>query len=149
MLKGTAKKIAITLLLVSTALLVPVTSMAAVSDIPDAQQTIEVMPRMTYIVSWKNGLNITGTTATVDCWVDGHVNTATKAKVIAELQVKSGENNWVPVAIWTDTQNDYEAAVYETKTVTEGNTYRVKATFTVWEGSQSETHISIGDERTA
>lgn len=147
MLKGTAKKIAITLLLVSTALLVPVTSMAAVSAIPDAQQTIEVMPRMTYLVEWKNGLNITGTTATVDCWVNGHVDTATKAKVIAELQLKSGDN-WLPVAIWTDTQNGYRAAVYETKTVTEGNTYRVKATYTVWEGSQSETHITIGDEMT-
>lgn len=145
MLKKTAKKIAITLLLISTALLVPVTSMAAVSDIPDTQQATEVMPRMTYIVEWKNGLTISGTTATVDCWVNGHVDTATKAKVIAELQVKSG-SNWIPVAIWTDTQNDFEAAVYETKTITKGNTYRVKATYTVWEGSQSETHISIGDE---
>ena len=145
MLKGTAKKIAITLLLVSTALFVPVTSMAAVSDIPDAQQEIEVTPRMTYIVEWQNSLSLSDTTATVDCWVNGHVNTATKAKVIAELQVKSG-SNWIPVAIWTDTQNDFEAAVYETKTITKGNTYRVKATYTVWEGSQSETHISIGDE---
>ena len=38
------------------------------------------------------------------------------------------------------------ASVYETKEINPNNTYRVKATFTVWEGSQSETITIIGDE---
>ncbi len=49
--------------------------------------------------------------ATVDCWVKGDYLDATKAKVIAELQVKSG-SGWLPVGLWTDTQNDYMAWVY-------------------------------------
>lgn len=93
-------------------------------------------------------LDIANNVATVDCWVKGRYGDATKAKVIAELQVKSG-NNWVPTAIWTDTQDYYKASVKETKSVTTGNTYRVKATVTVWEGSQSEELIFFTDERTA
>lgn len=146
MIKQNVRKIAAIILLGSAMLmLMPITSMAESNT---SQEEMGITPYMTYIVDWKNGLGISGGTATVDCWVKGQYGDATKAKVIAELQLKSGDN-WLPVAIWTDTQNAYRASVYETKTVTEGNTYRVKATYTVWEGSQSETHISIGDEMTA
>ncbi len=107
-----------------------------------------IAPRLKYIVDASSTLSISGGTATVHCWVDGDYLDATKAKVIAELQLKSG-SSWLPVAIWTDTQNDYAAEVYETKSVTKGQTYRVKATVTVWEGSQSETEIIFTDEMTA
>ncbi|MBQ5707666.1 MAG: hypothetical protein IIV69_05260, partial [Peptococcaceae bacterium] len=73
---------------------------------------------------------------------------ATRAKVIAELQVKSG-NNWIPVAIWTADENFYTAEVYETHDVVKGHTYRVKGTFMVWEGSAYETEYSFSDEITA
>ena len=108
----------------------------------------EIMPCMTYIEECKNGLNISGNVATVDCWVKGDVLTATKAKVIAELQVKSG-NSWIAYGTWTETANAFKASVYETKGVKAGNTYRVKATYTVWEGSQSESTIVFSDEVTA
>ena len=98
-----------------------------------------IMPRWTYILAVEGGLDINGSTAAVDCWVEGHYTRATKTKIIAELQVKNSETNWIPVAIWTDTQNAYRAAVDETKTINPDNTYRVKITATVWEGSQSET----------
>ena len=119
----------------------PIASIAGV-DVEGVSetQTPTVTPRFTYIVNAECDFYITGETATVDCWVKGDISRATKAKVIAELQVKNSETNWIPVAIWTDTQNDYEAYVYETKTINPSNTYRVKATYTVWEGSQSETH---------
>lgn len=107
-----------------------------------------VQPRLTYIVDAECDFSIVETTATVDCRVTGHYGDATKAKVIAELQVKSG-NNWIAYGTWVDTQNDYEAYVYETKAVKKGNTYRVKATFTVWEGSASEELILFSDEVTA
>ena len=94
-----------------------------------------IAPQLTYIVSAEATMNITGTTATVDAWVKGNVVDATKAKMIAELQVKNGDS-WVPVGLWTDTQDGFKAQVYETKSVVKGHTYRVKATATVWEGSQ-------------
>lgn len=144
------KRVLAIMLLVSIMIIgLPAISMAQSSDGFDInQQENGIMPRLTYIVDAESKLSINGTTATVDCWVNGHYDTATKAKVIAELQVKNG-NNWIPTAIWTDTQNGYEAYVYEEKSVTTGNTYRVKATVTVWEGSQSEELILFTNERTA
>lgn len=133
-------KVAIILLICSLFLLVPMTSLA------DDNIDYGVMPCLTYIADTKTTLSISGDTATVDCWVNGHVLDATKAKVIAELQVKNSATNWIPVAIWTDTQNAFKASVYETKTINPNNIYRVKATYTVWEGSQSETITAFTDE---
>lgn len=107
-----------------------------------------IAPRLKYIVSSQAGLKILDGVATVDCWVKGNVLDATKTKVIAELQVKSG-SGWLPVGLWTDTQNDYMAWVTETKSVTEGQVYRVKSTVTVWEGDQSETKTFFTEEKTA
>ena len=140
------RKIAAAILLSSVVLtLVPMASMA---ENITSQQDNQITPRWSCIVEAESDFIIDGNTATVDCWVKGNYGSATKAKVIAELQVKSG-NNWIPVAIWTDTQNGYEASVYEEKAVTTGHTYRVKGTFTVWEGSQSEEVILFTNERTA
>lgn len=125
---------------------VPAVSFAETAVEPVNQQDNDIAPRMQYISSAECSLRIDGTTATVDAWVDGHVFTATKAKVIAELQRKNG-SSWLPVAIWTDTQDGYRAHLWETKTVSNG-TYRVKATVTVWEGNQSETQTFFTDERT-
>ena len=107
-----------------------------------------ISPRLTYIDSADTDLIINGNVATVDCWVKGDVLDATKAKVIAELQLKSG-NNWIAYGTWTETANAFKASVYETKSVKAGQTYRVKATYTVWEGSQSETIVVFSDEVTA
>ncbi len=137
---GLKKKVAIILLICSLFLLVPMISLA------DDNIDYDVMPCLTYIVDAKTTLGISGSTATVDCWVKGDVLDATKAKAIVELQVKNSATNWIPVAIWTDTQDAFKASVYETKTINPNNTYRVKATYTVWEGSQSETITSYTDE---
>jgi len=126
---------------------VPAVSFAETAVEPVNQQDIEIAPRMQYIEDARCSLGIDGTTATVDCWVNGDVFDATKAKVIAELQLKNG-SSWLPVAIWTDTQDGFKARVYETKAVSKGCTYRVKATVTVWEGSQSETQTIFTNERT-
>ena len=115
-----------------------------------AEQDMEtqISPRMTYIVDYSIDFGITGTTATVDAVVNGNLLDATRAKVIAELQVKNG-NSWIPVAIWTADEDFYTAEVYETHNVVKGHTYRVKGTFMVWEGSASETEYSFSDEITA
>ena len=115
-----------------------------------SDSTIEypLVPMMTYIDDYTITFGISNNEADVEVEVDGDVIKATRAKVIAELQVKSG-SNWIPVAIWTDDQNDYTARVHETHDVVDGHTYRVKGTFMVWEGSASETEISYSDEITA
>ena len=115
-----------------------------------AEQDMEtqISPRMTYIVDYSIDFGITGTTATVDAVVNGNLLDATRAKVIAELQVKNG-NSWIPVAIWTADEDFYTAEVYETHNVVKGHTYRVKGTFMVWEGSAYETEYSFSDEITA
>lgn len=122
--------------------------MSALAVEQNHQSTSIVQPRLTYIREAQSGLSIDNGTATVDCWVKGSMSTATKAKVIAELQLKSG-NNWIAYGTWTETANAFKASVYETKSVKAGQTYRVKSTFTVWEGSQSETIVVFSDEVTA
>jgi hypothetical protein len=106
------------------------------------------MPMMTIISDYIIDFSIEGTTAEVEVEVDGDVLSATRAKVIAELQVKNG-SSWIPVAIWTDDRYDYFACVDETHDVVKGHTYRVKGTFMVWEGSASETVYDFSPEITA
>lgn len=144
MLRSKLKKIVAVLILSSM-----VFTVGTLPAIADTYQESYITPRLSYIVDSECIFNITGTTATVNCSVTGDVLEATKAKVIAELQVESGTDNWIPVAIWTDTQNGHRASVYETKNVTKGNNYRVKVTCFVWEGSASEDLIFFSDEVTA
>ena len=109
----------------------------AVNPLNNLQES-SISPYMLYIKDSTCNLNISGSTATVNCSVEGDIDSATKAKVIAELQVKNG-SSWIPVKIWTVTEDSYMAKVKESYTINSSNTYRVKATVTVWEGSQSET----------
>jgi len=141
MTKNMRKAIAIFCLLAMV--LVPCQVFAAEANIEYA-----VSPRMTYIADYWLAFDINGTTAEVEVEVDGDVLEATRAKVIAELQVKNG-NSWIPVAIWTDDQYDYTACVDETHDVVKGHTYRVKGTFMVWEGDAYETEYDYSDEITA
>lgn len=129
--------------------LTPAVSMAetAMKSV-NAQTENAISPYMLYIRQTTSVLSISGTTATVDCSTLGVVGEATKAKIIAELQVKNG-SSWTTVETWTDTQNSYRASVYEAYSVTKGKTYRVKATATVWEGSQSEIQTVFSNEKTA
>lgn len=125
---------------------VPAVSWADTAVVPVNEQSNQVAPCMMYIADANSSLAISGTTATVNCWVEGNIG-ATKAKVVAELQMNSG-GTWVTVATWTDIQNKDEASVKASKAVTKGNTYRAKATVTVWEGSQSETQTVYSGEKT-
>ena len=128
--------------------LTPAVSMAetAFLSVNNQEENI-ITPYMMYIRGLESDLIISGTTATVDCYVKGTNGQATKAKVIVELQLKSG-SSWLPVKTWTVTENGYEAEVYDSYTVKSGNTYRVKTTGTVWVGSQSETQYAYSAEKT-
>lgn len=128
--------------------LVPAASWAAPAGCDVINSANRITPMYLYIVDWDNSLTISGTTATVDCWVKGKIGSATKAKVIAELQEKNG-SSWTTVRSWTATSNSYKAEVFETATVSRGKTYRVKATVTVWEGSPSDSQIVYSPENNA
>lgn len=140
MVQRRVKKVAAAICLSAAVLTsVPAVAMAVTAGEPINQQTENVTaPYMLYIADARCTLSITGTTATVNAWVEGDSFDATKAKVVAELQEKDG-SNWTTIATWSDTQNGSYASVYKTKSITSGRTYRVKATVTVWEGSASET----------
>lgn len=124
-------------------LLVPCQVFAA-----EGYQDEEITPLMDIIGDYTIDFGISGTTATVEAEVNGDCLTATRAKVIAELQVKNG-SSWIPVEIWTDDRDYYYARVDETHSVVKGHTYRVKATFTIWEGDNSETVKDYSSEWTA
>ena len=70
----------------------------AVNPLNNLQES-SISPYMLYIKDSTCNLNISGSTATVNCSVEGDIDSATKAKVIAELQVKNG-SSWIPVKIW-------------------------------------------------
>lgn len=149
MQKKTLQKIAaVTCLSAAVVTLLPTASMAEAVAPVSYQQETGIAPYMLYIVDSESSLSISNRVATADCWVLGEKGSATKAKVVAELQEKSG-SSWSTIATWTDTQNAYKASVYSSKTVTVGKTYRVKATVTVWKGSLSETQTVYSAERTA
>ena len=144
------KKIIATLCMGAMALSITPTTVMAETIITDGQVNIaEVSPRMQYIRDIVRLLAISGNTATVSASTEGYANEATKAKIIVELQVKSGSNNWIPVKIWTEENDNYYVQLNDTHTVTKGNTYRLKVTATVWVGSLSETQIVYGTEKTA
>lgn len=111
------------------------------------QQEQAFSPYMLYIYEVKSNLTISGTKATISASAIGYESYATKAKIVAELQVKDG-SGWDTVETWTVTNNSDTARLSETYTVTSGNTYRVKATATVWEGSLSETQTVYSNEKT-
>ena len=91
---------------------IPMSAMASNQvEMDNLQETSTIMPRWTYISSTETDLTIKNTTATVDCWVKGNILSATKTKVIAELQVKNSATNWIPVSIWTDTQDAFKSSV--------------------------------------
>ena len=142
-MKKTMRK-AVMLFCVLTMMLVPCQAVLAA----EADIEYSVAPRMIYIDDYSITFGIPNGVADVEVEVNGDVINATRAKVIAELQVKNG-SSWIPVAIWTDDRYDYLACVDETHDVVKGHTYRVKGTFMVWEGSASETVYSFSDEITA
>ena len=103
-------------------------------------------PYSLYIGDSNCSLDISGRTAYLSAWVEGYPGEATKCKVRAELQEKSGTYAWTTVDFWTDQQNGTWAEVDETAAVTSGKTYRVKVTVTVWAGSQSESKTFYSNE---
>ena len=96
-----------------------------------------IAPYMAYINDADLTFSISNGKANVDSWVRGQNGIATRCKVTANLQVKSGLL-WSTVKTWSDDQNGRKASVSGSYAVTSGKSYRVTATVIAYNGSQSE-----------
>ena len=120
---------------------------ASAAALPQSTPGVQdITPYFLYIGDSNCSLDISGRTAHLSARVKGYSGEATKCKVRAELQEKSGTFSWTTVETWTDQRDGFRASVSETAAVTSGKTYRVKATVTVWAGSQSESRTFYSDE---
>ena len=106
------KKVALVLLLSLMTVIMAPTAVFATDyvEFQDNQQFSVIQPRLTYIAEAQTSIRVENGAAVVDCWVKGDYGEATKAKVIAELQLKSG-NNWMAYGTWTNTENAFKASV--------------------------------------
>lgn len=96
-----------------------------------------IAPYMAYINDADLTFSISGGKAYVDGWVRGQSGVATRCKITANLQVKSGLT-WSTVKTWSDDQNGRRASISGNYTVTSGKSYRVTATVIAYNGAQSE-----------
>ena len=99
--------------------------------------TEAVAPCMLLIADSDAELTVDGDSAEIYVYAEGAAS-ADKVKIEAELQVKEG-SSWRYCADWSVSKSSDYASLSKTRAVVEGNTYRVKAVVTVWNGSQSET----------
>lgn len=111
-------------------------------QMPDAT----VAPYMLLIEDARATLEINGDTAEVYVYADG-VSGATKVELEVELQAKNG-SSWRYCDDWSISRSSNYASLSKTRAVVESHTYRVKATVTVWKGSQSETQTIYSSQCT-
>lgn len=105
-------------------------------------------PYMLLIKIAKANLTISSKEATISCSVVSSSDSATKAEIDAELQVKDGYT-WRHVADWQTSESGDEAFLSATQTVVPGHTYRVETTVTIWDGDQYESQTIYSPEQTA
>lgn len=105
---------------------------------------IPVTPYATYISSASISLQVIDGTAYISASLSGYSN-ATKATIKAELQEKKN-GSWKTIKTFTKTKEGRVVGMEESYAVDEDYTHRVKATFTVYSGSSSESRIGYSAE---
>jgi len=121
-------------LLMSLLLLLPLNIMASAATTAEENQ---VQPRWSYTNMTYAGLSIAPDGKAISAAdAEGYYGTTTKIHIKMTLQ-KYTLLWWSKVETWEGTFNTYYAAMNETTYVGSG-TYRVKAEFTVYSGSNSE-----------
>lgn len=129
-------------LLMSLLLLMPLSVTASAASAAENQ----VQPRWSYTNITYVGLSITPQgKATCLADVQGYNGITTKVHIEMILQ-KYTFLWWSKVQSWEGTFNDYIGTLSRTTTVDDSDTYRVKAIFTVYSGSNSEEITSYSQE---
>lgn len=106
----------------------------------------DIVPYMDYISRATSDIYIDlNGKATVDCSIYGYQTTTTKVCITAELQQYNGVI-WKTIKTYTTASNSYRTSLSEIAYVSKGYTYRVKATFEAYSGTDIETKIVISSE---
>ena len=96
-----------------------------------------MQPMYNYTANTNTELYISGNTATCKASITGYNGTTTKVKIQMTLQKKSFLS-WNDVETWTIISLSYKESYTKTRSV-ESGTYRVKAVYTAYKGTDSET----------
>lgn len=105
----------------------------------------EIMPMMEYINNAHYEFSVTNGVAEMYSSVSGYAS-VTKCKITIELQ-KKGLLFWDTIETWSCTKNDRRAELNASYNVTSGKSYRMVATVTVWDGSDSETQTMTSETK--
>lgn len=93
-------------------------------------------------------LSISGSQATITVGFTGYNGVTTKCTIDFILQKKYLFFFWSDVCSWSTTIYSYQGSYAPTFSLTEHGTYRVKAVYTVYSGSESETITDYSSEVT-
>lgn len=122
------------------ALLVSILLMVCIALLPvSAAMSDIVQPQATYIRSADASIDVGMLSTTVTGQVSG-TSVVTSVKIKLELQKKSG-NTYSTIKTWEETFNARSATKTESKLTSPLSTYRLKATFTVYTSTSSETKV--------
>lgn len=99
----------------------------------------ENQPKTTYFSSALATIDVGILRTTVTGTVSG-VDSVTSIKIKLELQKKSGAS-YSTIKTWEETFSGHNAMKIESKTTSPLSTYRLKATFTVYTSTSSETRV--------
>lgn len=118
-------------------IMIMVSLFSVVSFADDTQK--ETSPKMTYIDSYKGNINQGVFSTTVSAKITGKSN-VTSVKIKMELQ-KLSSGIYSTVETWEQLFTGKTGSMEQSKITNSLSTYRLKATFTAYSGSASETKI--------
>jgi len=119
--------------------------LSAVSYAAPADDGSAIQPRYNYTSKFSETLTISGGTATCKASLTGINGTTTKVVIKMTLQKKT-LLWWSEVETWSATYNTYYGTLSKTASVKSG-TYRVKAVYTVYSGSNSESITDYSSQK--
>ena len=102
-------------------------------------QNKENEARLTYIINCSGNIDHGALSTTVKTKISGN-SSVTSVKIKMELQ-KLSSGTYSTVETWEQTFSGNEGIMEESKVTNPFSTYRLKATFTAYSGSQSETKV--------
>ena len=111
----------------------------------EIQSDTGIQPRYSYTDSTLVTLGIDNGTADCFAYIEGYKNITTKVSIEMTLQKKTLWW-WNEVKTWSYSVYDYQTSIEEFISV-DGGTYRVKATFTAYNGSANETVTDYSPEK--
>ncbi len=127
---------------------IPVSSHALESNVP-VERIIEedssIQPLYDYTTNYGTSLSVSNGTANCNASLGGKNGTTTKIVIKMTLQKKT-LLWWSEVETWSTTHNTYYGSLTKSASVKSG-TYRVKAVYTVYSGSNSESITDYSEQK--